>query len=142
MTDGPSLPGQIIVNSSDDRYGIGKSGSGGTHKALVSADAFNVSILFGPTLAFLDRVKDIMPADLMSDHDTSGFAGFLDEFVLRTFLPQLEEKVTNVFHQAVGGQSKFPSPLFYADNLQVKTRSKKIQITRKFLQSQSSRFVD
>lgn len=41
----------------------------------------------------------------MGEYDAnSGFAGFLDDFVLRTFLPQLEEKVTSVFHQAVGGE--------------------------------------
>lgn len=78
----------------------------GAHKALVPADAFNVSVLFGPTLAFLERVKEIMPGGLMTEDETNastGFGGFLEEFVLRTFLPQLEEKVASVFHQAVGG---------------------------------------
>jgi exocyst complex component 4 len=96
----------VVVNGGSDRYGGGRTGLGGTHKALVHADAFNVSVLFGPTLAFLERVKEIMPGGLMGDDDSSnGFGGFLDEFVLRTFLPQLEEKVSTVFHQAVGGQS-------------------------------------
>ena len=68
----------------------------------IQADAFNVSVLFGPTLAFLERVKEVMPGGMTGD-DESGFGGFLDEFVLRTFLPQLEEKVSSVFRQAVGG---------------------------------------
>lgn len=80
------------------------------HKALVPADAFNVSVLFGPTLAFLERVKDIMPGGLVTDDEIdagTGFEGFLDDFVLRTYLPQLEEKVAQVFQQAVGGMDAF-----------------------------------
>ncbi|KAL8293460.1 hypothetical protein RQP46_000161 [Phenoliferia psychrophenolica] len=113
-TDGaPSgLSGQMVVSSivTDDRYGAsGRSGPGsGTHKALVSADAFNVSVLFGPTWAFLERAKSILPSGLLDDSDSSnGFGDFLNDFVLRTFLPQLEEKVSHVFHQAVGGHEAF-----------------------------------
>ena len=101
MTDASNTASAVVVNSSGGRG----TGLGGTHKALVQADAFNVSVLFGPTLAFLERVKEIMPGGLLGDDDASGFGGFLDDFVLRTFLPQLEEKVSTVFHQAVGGQS-------------------------------------
>ncbi|KAI5481854.1 exocyst complex component, sec8 subunit [Pseudohyphozyma bogoriensis] len=109
IPEGTTTGGQLIVSSivTDDRYGGGRSGPGGTHKALVKADAFNVSTLFGPTWAFLERVKTIMPEGLLGDDDAGGFGGFLDDFVLRTFLPQLEEKVTHVFHQAVGGHEAF-----------------------------------
>ena len=81
-----------------------------THKALVPSDAFNVSVLFGPTLAFLERVKEIMPGGLIADDEvdaSTGFGGFLDDFVLRTYLPQLEEKVAQAFQQAVGGMDAF-----------------------------------
>ncbi|TNY20452.1 hypothetical protein DMC30DRAFT_251425 [Rhodotorula diobovata] len=114
ITDGaPSTTttSALIVASTDPSAGAGRSsGLNGTHKALVPADAFNVSVLFGPTLAFLDRVREIMPGGLMGEDETNastGFGGFLDEFVLRTFLPQLEEKVASVFHQAVGGIDAF-----------------------------------
>lgn len=108
--------------------GGGASGGtgAGTHKALVPADAFNVSVLFGPTLAFLNGVKEIMPMGLLTDEEagtvtagftglpnTGAFEGFLDEFVVRTFLPQLEEKVTSIFQQAVEGESGFSR--FYLD---------------------------
>jgi hypothetical protein len=33
-----------------------------------------------------------------------GFSGFLDEFVLHTFLPQLEEKVIQMFEHSVNGK--------------------------------------
>ncbi|KAJ8294731.1 putative exocyst complex component sec8 [Rhodotorula toruloides] len=114
ITDGaPSTTttSALIVASTDPSAAAGRStGLNNTHKALVPADAFNVSVLFGPTLAFLDRVKEVMPGGLMGEDETSastGFNGFLDEFVLRTFLPQLEEKVASVFHQAVGGIDAF-----------------------------------
>lgn len=102
-------PGAMIVSSivTDDRASGGRNGpGGGTHKALVSADAFNVSVLFAPTWAFLERAKMILPSGMLEDGGaaTGGFGGFLDDFVLRTFLPQLEEKVSHVFHQAVGGE--------------------------------------
>ncbi|SCV70809.1 BQ2448_3571 [Microbotryum intermedium] len=111
MTDGAATSQSLgMTLGSDDRYGAGgaRSGLAGTHKALVSADAFNVSVLFGPTLSFLSRVREVMPGGLVADHDgATGFGGFLDDFVVRTFLPQLEEKVTHVFHQAVGGLDAF-----------------------------------
>lgn len=116
ITDGaPSTTttSALIVASMDPSAGR-SSGLNGTHKALVPADAFNVSVLFGPTLAFLDRVREVMPGGLMGEDETNastGFGGFLDEFVLRTFLPQLEEKVASVFHQAVGGASLPPPPI-------------------------------
>ncbi|GAA5956509.1 hypothetical protein JCM3765_003467 [Sporobolomyces pararoseus] len=113
ITDGaPSTTttSALIVASTDFANGSRSSGLNGTHKALVPADAFNVSVLFGPTIAFLERVKEIMPGGLVNDEETNAstsFGGFLDEFVLRTFLPQLEDKVASVFHQAVGGIDAF-----------------------------------
>ncbi|KAK4705054.1 exocyst complex component 4, partial [Phenoliferia sp. Uapishka_3] len=110
-----SIGGQLVVSAivTDDRvYGAANSGGrngpgAGTHKALVSADAFNVSVLFGPTWAFLERAKTILPGGMLDDDAGSGFGDFLNDFVLRTFLPQLEEKVSHVFHQAVGGHEAF-----------------------------------
>ncbi|KAH8929370.1 hypothetical protein BT69DRAFT_1235977 [Atractiella rhizophila] len=105
-----SISSNVIISSmiTDDRFSAttGSTAGSGSHKILVKADAFNISVLFAPTLSFLERVKDIMPGGLLGDEDR-GFEGFMDEFVLNTFLPQLEEKVTNVFHQAVGGLDAF-----------------------------------
>lgn len=98
----------LIVASSAG--GIRSFSLNGTHKALVPSDAFNVSVLFGPTLAFLERVKEIMPGGLIADDEvdaSTGFGGFLDDFVLRTYLPQLEDKVAQAFQQAVGGMDAF-----------------------------------
>ena len=72
------------------------------HRLLVRPDAFNVSVLFQPTLAFLSRVSEILPAGIESARSSSAV---LDEFVLKIYLPQLEEKVSLLFHKAVTGIS-------------------------------------
>jgi exocyst complex component 4 len=72
------------------------------HRLLVRPDAFNVSVLFQPTLAFLSRVSEILPAGIESARSSSAV---LDEFVLKVYLPQLEEKVSLLFHKAVTGMS-------------------------------------
>jgi exocyst complex component 4 len=70
------------------------------HRLLIKPDTFNVTVLFQPTLAFLDRVVDILPAGLESAKASSTV---LEEFVLKVYLPQLEEKVLDLFRMAVTG---------------------------------------
>jgi exocyst complex component 4 len=79
---------------SDDRL----LGPGQHHRLLIHPDAFHVSVLFQPTLAFMDRVSNIFPFG----HETSRAASvLLDDFVLNVYLPQLEDKVSDIFHHAV-----------------------------------------
>lgn len=71
----------------------------GHHRLLITPDAFHVSILFQPTQEFLRRITDsISLGDESPESDT-----MLEEFVLKVYLPQLEEKVSTLFHQAVTG---------------------------------------
>lgn len=86
------------LSTSDDRYS-----SVGRHRQLIPSNAFNISTLFQPTSAFLTRVSDIIPPGY--ENETDHFGGVLEDFVVRVFLPQLEEKVTASFQQAVGGES-------------------------------------
>jgi exocyst complex component 4 len=72
------------------------------HRLLVRPDAFHISVLFQPMLAFIDRVTDILPSGLKAARASSAV---LDEFVLKVYLPQLEEKVSLLFHQAVTGKT-------------------------------------
>jgi exocyst complex component 4 len=81
-------------------------GAGQRHRLLIRPDAFHVSVLFQPTLAFLDRVSEVLPSGLESARSSSAV---LDEFVLNVYLPQLEEKVSLLFHQAVTGICVGPS---------------------------------
>lgn len=83
----------------DDRLGAGQH-----HRLLIKPDAFHVSVLFQPTLAFLDRIVDVLPSGLDSARASGAV---LDEFVLKVYLPQLEEKVSTLFLNAVTGPDAF-----------------------------------
>ena len=73
-------------------------GTGYHHRLLVHPDAFHVSVLFQPTLAFMERITEVLPDGKEIIRTSSGV---LDEFVLKVYLPQLEDKVSELFHQAV-----------------------------------------
>lgn len=75
-------------------------GAGQHHRLLIKPDAFHVSILFQPTLAFLEKVASVLPDGLESARSASEV---LDDFVLKVYLPQLEEKISLLFHHAVSG---------------------------------------
>ncbi|KAJ4002503.1 exocyst complex component sec8 [Lentinula boryana] len=84
-------------------------GAGQHHRLLIKPNAFHVSVLFEPTLAFLDRVRSVLPSDIESVRESGAV---LDEFVLNIYLPQLEDKVSYLFHQAISGPEAFqPDPL-------------------------------
>ena len=71
------------------------------HRLLVKPDAFHISVIFQPMLAFIDRVTGILPSGFEAARASSAV---LDEFVLKVYLPQLEEKVSLLFHQATTGK--------------------------------------
>jgi Xaa-Pro aminopeptidase len=70
----------------------GNSGTG--HKILLEPSVFNMRILLPPSLSFIQRLKDIVPAD--SDISMSTLTSFLDDFMVNVFLPQLDETVTDL----------------------------------------------
>ncbi|TFK30822.1 Sec8 exocyst complex component-specific domain-containing protein [Coprinopsis marcescibilis] len=95
---------QTIVSSNDDHL----LGTDQHHRLLIRPDAFHVTILFQPTLSFLERVTDTLPAGVESVRASTTV---LDDFVLKVYLPQLEEQVLDIFHQAVSGPDAFqPDP--------------------------------
>lgn len=85
---------------SDDRM----LGNTQHHRILIKPDAFHVNVLFRPTLAFLHRVAEILPSG--ADLARSG-GDLLEDFVTNVYLPQLEEKVSALFHTAVGSSDSF-----------------------------------
>uniref|UniRef100_V5E5Z1 Exocyst complex component Sec8 n=1 Tax=Kalmanozyma brasiliensis (strain GHG001) TaxID=1365824 RepID=V5E5Z1_KALBG len=110
---------QIIVASSGATLGApigattaGRGGRGvesfhgAGHRLLVKPDAFNVSVLFQPALAFVERVAAVMPSEAAGE-TSRGFSAFLDEFVQDVFLPQLEEKVQTLFAGATSHADSF-----------------------------------
>ncbi|KDQ19891.1 hypothetical protein BOTBODRAFT_142567 [Botryobasidium botryosum FD-172 SS1] len=77
----------------------------GQHRLLIRPDAFHVGLLFQPTLSFLARVTEILPGDIAKSAETS--SAFLDQFVLKVYLPQLEDKVTVLFLDAASSLDSF-----------------------------------
>ena len=88
---------QGSLAGSDDRYSTSAK-----HRTLIPPNAFNVSTLFQPTLSFIERASVIVPPGF--EDETSGFGSVLEDFVVKVFLPQLDEKVTSSFQQAVQGR--------------------------------------
>lgn len=80
------------------------------HTLLVKPDAFHVSVLFQPTLAFLQRIADVLPSGMESARTSTAV---LDEFVLRIYLPQLEDKVSTLFMEAVTSESNLSDQALY-----------------------------
>ncbi|KAG2120691.1 Sec8 exocyst complex component-specific domain-containing protein [Suillus discolor] len=124
-----TMPG-LVQNSSDSAVQATLStvgtddrllGVGQHHRLLIKPDAFHVSVLFQPTLAFLNRVAEILPDGVESARSASGV---LDDFVLKVYLPQLEERISELFHHAVTSPDAFqydqmssrfsPKPIFRA----------------------------
>ena len=98
-----SVPG--LVSKSQRRSGANHSSTGQTrdgpiagHKLLVEPNVFNIGSLLPPSLAFLQRLKDIVPHD--ADIAMSTLTSFLDEFLVNVFHPQLEDTVTELCTQS------------------------------------------
>ncbi|KIR32052.1 exocyst complex component 4 [Cryptococcus deuterogattii MMRL2647] len=105
-----SVPGLVNIQSDqpvsivpeiDDRF----SPSSGRYRTLVPPNAFNVTTLFQPTLAFIHRASAIVPPGFESE--TQGFSTVLEDFVVKVFLRQLDEKVTTGFQKAVSGYDAY-----------------------------------
>ncbi|OXG39555.1 exocyst complex component 4 [Cryptococcus neoformans Th84] len=94
-------PVSVVAPDTDDRF----SPSSGRYRTLVPPNAFNVTTLFQPTLAFIHRASAIVPPGFESE--TQGFSTILEDFVVKVFLTQLDEKVTAGFQKAVSGYDAY-----------------------------------
>ncbi|PVF94506.1 hypothetical protein CPB86DRAFT_833230 [Serendipita vermifera] len=93
-----------LATAVDDRFA-----SAVPHRLLVSPDSFHVSVLFHPTLALLDRAADVLPSTTAERVRQS--SSFLDDFVLKVCLPQLGERVADIFLKIVTSPDAFiPDP--------------------------------
>ena len=104
-----SVPGLVSANATSvanaeaaaklsDRSATG-------HKLLVEPSVFNMGILLPPSLSFLMRLKDIVPAN--SDVAVSTLTSFLDDFLINVFLPQIEETLADQCAAASGQSDSF-----------------------------------
>ena len=90
------------------------------HKLLVEPSVFNMGMLLTPSLSFLTRLKDVVPAN--SDVAVSTLTSFLDDFLVNVFLPQMEETLADqcgtAFNQSDAftddpkWQTRAPIPVF------------------------------
>jgi len=74
------------------------------HRLLLKPDASHVSVLFQPTLAFLDRVALILPS---GSESARASRAVLEEFVRDIYLPQLEENISVLFHSTINSPDAF-----------------------------------
>ncbi|KAG6911570.1 hypothetical protein DXG01_011872 [Tephrocybe rancida] len=84
---GDAVQATLASVGTDDRM----LGADQHHRLIIRPDAFHVSVLFQPTLAFLNRISTVLPFGVESERTSSAV---LDEFVLKVYLPQLEEKAS------------------------------------------------
>jgi len=101
-----SVPGLVLQrerNKAEASIGTrGTTDSAATgHRLLITPNAYNIVYLLPPIISFLDRVKELIPASLVSSTVTS----FLDDFLVAVFLPQLEDTVSEAFSSIVDSDS-------------------------------------
>jgi exocyst complex component 4 len=105
-----SVPGLV----SDSRTAAGivaddknqqTDGAATGHKLLIEPSVFNMGLLLPPSLAFLQRLKDIVPP--RPDIKTSTLTSFLDDFLVNVFLPQLDETLIKLSSQVFEGPDAF-----------------------------------
>ncbi|KAI9250189.1 Sec8 exocyst complex component-specific domain-containing protein [Phascolomyces articulosus] len=93
----------VLHSSIIDKYASDMAYRG--HKLLIKPDAYNVSVLLQPTMAFLVRLRQVFPS--YDDTNAEGFGSFLDDFAINVFLPQIEEKVMQLISHATVGMDAF-----------------------------------
>lgn len=100
-----SVPGLVSANASqpaikaaEESKETDRSATG--HKLLVEPSVFNMGILLPPSLAFLTRLKDVVP--LNADVMPSTLTGFLDDFLINVFYPQLDDTLTDLGNAVLG----------------------------------------
>ncbi|QIW98442.1 hypothetical protein AMS68_003960 [Peltaster fructicola] len=98
-----SVPGLVSSNtlsgaqkaSTDSTTSQDRSATG--HKLLVTPTVFNMGILLSPSLEFLNRLKDVVPAN--SGVVASTLPSFLDDFLINVFYPQLDESLSELVNR-------------------------------------------
>ena len=101
-------PGLINVQvSADTDVFDDQFTSRGNHRNLISASPFNVSTLFHPTLVFIERACATIPPEF--DEEPRSIGGVLEEFVVKVFLPRLDDQVTIAFQNAISGEVSLSS---------------------------------
>ena len=95
----PGLVSRDAESASPSVAGTGTlDSSAAGHKLLVSPSVFNISSLLPPSVAFLNKLKEIVPSN--TDIVISTLSSFLNDFLINVFHPQLEETLTDFCAQS------------------------------------------
>ena len=105
-----SVPGLVSKSHRNSDKVVGNhvanyDGHSAGHKLLVEPNVFNISLLLPPSISFLQRLRDIIPAD--SEIAISTLTSFLDDFLVNIFSPQLDETVTEFCTQTFSDLEAF-----------------------------------
>lgn len=73
------------------------------YRLLVKPNPFNARILFQPYLSFVSSAKKVAGISSLDD-EAEVIGSFMDDFVVKVYLPQLEDKVSGIFQAAVTGE--------------------------------------
>lgn len=96
-----SVPGLVSDSKRPEDMSTNNStnldGSATGHKLLVEPSVFNMGILLPPSLAFLERLKEVVPSN--ADIVMSTLTSFLDDFLVNVFHPQLDETLIELCAQ-------------------------------------------
>ncbi|KAI5791293.1 Sec8 exocyst complex component-specific domain-containing protein [Pyronema domesticum] len=104
-----SVPGLVseslrpAVSSTDNSTSSDGAATG--HKLLIEPSVFNIGLLLPPSLAFLNRIKEIVPTG--SGIVLSTLPSFLDDFLVNVFYPSLEDTIRDLFNQTTGDVDAF-----------------------------------
>ena len=105
-----SVPGLVQEKSlrpaaTSSEAQISTDGAATGHKLLIEPSVFNMGLLLPPSLSFLQRVKEIVPAG--SGIALSTLTSFLDDFLVNVFHPSLYDTMHDLFSQVTGDIDAF-----------------------------------
>lgn len=82
-----------------------KSSTG--HKLLIEPDPYYVLVTHKPACDFFDKMSAIVGGSAAVSSNEDELRNYLDEFVQNTFLPTIEDKIVNYFHQYINCEDAF-----------------------------------
>ncbi|KAI5806550.1 Sec8 exocyst complex component-specific domain-containing protein [Peziza echinospora] len=104
-----SVPGLVSESlrpaASSSETQSSSDGAATGHKLLIEPSVFNMGLLLPPSLAFLQRVKEIVPAG--SGIALSTLTSFLDDFLVNVFHPSLDDTMHDLFSQVTSDIDAF-----------------------------------
>ncbi|KAI5455480.1 exocyst subunit, variant 2 [Naganishia albida] len=82
------------------------------YRLLVKPNPFNARILFQPYLSFVSSAKKVAGISSLDD-EAEVIGSFMDDFVVKVYLPQLEDKVSAIFQTAVTSSGAFLADIYW-----------------------------